>query len=53
MHEAMMLWDGLFASSAPIPDIVQWTCVAMLIRIRTKRKMRLMSWLLITDSNSA
>ncbi|KAF8447631.1 rab-GTPase-TBC domain-containing protein [Boletus edulis BED1] len=36
MDEAMMLWDGLFASSSPLPDIVQWTCVAMLIRIRTK-----------------
>ncbi|KAF8559870.1 hypothetical protein OG21DRAFT_498632 [Imleria badia] len=36
MSEAMMLWDGLFASSSPLPEIVQWTCVAMLIRIRTK-----------------
>ncbi|KAG9318763.1 hypothetical protein JVU11DRAFT_862 [Chiua virens] len=36
MNEAMMLWDGLFASSSPISDIMQWMCVAMLIRIRTK-----------------
>lgn len=43
MSEAMMLWDGLFASSSPLPEIVQWTCVAMLIRIRTKRKFRIMS----------
>ncbi|KAL4076988.1 hypothetical protein V8B97DRAFT_1938826 [Scleroderma yunnanense] len=36
MDEAMMLWDGLFASSSPTPDLALWLCVAMLIRIRTK-----------------
>ncbi|KAI6045432.1 rab-GTPase-TBC domain-containing protein [Pisolithus marmoratus] len=36
MDEAMMLWDGLFASSSPTSDLVLWLCVAMLIRIRTK-----------------
>ncbi|KAI6005499.1 rab-GTPase-TBC domain-containing protein [Pisolithus albus] len=36
MDEAMMLWDGLFASSSPTPGLVLWLCVAMLIRIRTK-----------------
>ncbi|KAI6117723.1 RabGAP TBC [Pisolithus croceorrhizus] len=36
MDEAMMLWDGLFASSSPTPSLVLWLCVAMLIRIRTK-----------------
>ncbi|KAI6150323.1 rab-GTPase-TBC domain-containing protein [Pisolithus tinctorius] len=36
MDEAMMLWDGLFASSSLTPDLVMWLCVAMLIRIRTK-----------------
>ncbi|KIK91036.1 hypothetical protein PAXRUDRAFT_831178 [Paxillus rubicundulus Ve08.2h10] len=36
MNEAMLLWDGLFASSSTIPDLVHWVCVAMLIRIRTK-----------------
>ncbi|KIJ16847.1 hypothetical protein PAXINDRAFT_168295 [Paxillus involutus ATCC 200175] len=36
MNEAMVLWDGLFASSSSIPDLVHWICVAMLIRIRTK-----------------
>ncbi|KAF9246227.1 hypothetical protein BU15DRAFT_85032 [Melanogaster broomeanus] len=36
MNEAMVLWDGLFASSSPIPNVMQWICVAMLVRIRTK-----------------
>ncbi|KAF9227564.1 hypothetical protein BS17DRAFT_793259 [Gyrodon lividus] len=36
MNEAMVLWDGLFSSSSPIPDLVQWICIAMLVRIRTK-----------------
>lgn len=36
MDEAMMLWDGLFASSSPTPGLVLWLCVAMLVRIRTK-----------------
>ena len=36
----MMLWDGLFASSSPTADGVLWLCVAMLIRIRTKREIR-------------
>ncbi|KIJ68961.1 hypothetical protein HYDPIDRAFT_144455 [Hydnomerulius pinastri MD-312] len=36
MDEAMVLWDGIFASSSPMPELVQWICVAMLIRIRTK-----------------
>ncbi|KAG2367540.1 rab-GTPase-TBC domain-containing protein [Suillus spraguei] len=36
MDDAMILWDGLFASPIPISELVQWTCVAMLIRIRTK-----------------
>ncbi|KAI6036086.1 rab-GTPase-TBC domain-containing protein [Pisolithus microcarpus] len=30
MDEAMMLWDGLFASSSPTPGLVLWLCVAML-----------------------
>lgn len=34
----MMLWDGLFASFSPTSDLVLWLCVAMLIRIRTKRE---------------
>lgn len=50
MSEAMMLWDGLFASSAPISDIIQWTCVAMLIRIRTKRTFGNIGQSLTTDS---
>ena len=52
MSEAMMLWDGLFASSSPLAEIVQWTCVAMLIRIRTKREFRLIGQSLTTDSDS-
>ncbi|KAI6101451.1 rab-GTPase-TBC domain-containing protein, partial [Pisolithus croceorrhizus] len=36
MDEAMMLWDGLLASSHPTPSLVLWLCVAMFIRIRTK-----------------
>ncbi|KAG2078033.1 RabGAP/TBC [Suillus decipiens] len=36
MNDAMILWDGLFASPIPISELVQWICVAMLIRIRTK-----------------
>lgn len=51
MNEAMVLWDGLFATSSPISDIVQWTCVAMLIRIRTKRKFRIIVQSLITDTD--
>jgi len=34
----MLLWDGLFASFSPTSDLVLWLCVAMLIRIRTKRE---------------
>lgn len=36
MDDAMILWDGLFASPIPISELAQWICVAMLIRIRTK-----------------
>ncbi|OCH89093.1 RabGAP/TBC [Obba rivulosa] len=35
MHDAMMLWDGLFACD-PSFDLAQWICVAMLMRIRNK-----------------
>ncbi|KAI6103524.1 rab-GTPase-TBC domain-containing protein [Pisolithus sp. B1] len=41
MDEAMMLWDGLLASSHPTPSLVLWLCVAMFIRIRTKLMTRL------------
>lgn len=34
----MVLWDGLFACD-PTFEIVQWICVAMLIRIRNKCEM--------------
>ncbi|KAI0072713.1 hypothetical protein K474DRAFT_1650559 [Panus rudis PR-1116 ss-1] len=33
MHDAMVLWDALFACD-PSLDLAQWVCVAMLIRIR-------------------
>ncbi|OJA13738.1 hypothetical protein AZE42_02959 [Rhizopogon vesiculosus] len=36
INDAMILWDGLFASPIPIAELAQWVCVAMLIRIRTK-----------------
>lgn len=36
MDDAMIIWDGLFASPIPISELAQWICVAMLIRIRTK-----------------
>ncbi|KAH7889272.1 rab-GTPase-TBC domain-containing protein [Phlebopus sp. FC_14] len=36
MDEAMMLWDGLFTRPSAMPELVQWICIAMLIRIRTK-----------------
>ncbi|KAG1756495.1 rab-GTPase-TBC domain-containing protein [Suillus paluster] len=36
MDDAMILWDGLFASPIAISELAQWICVAMLIRIRTK-----------------
>ncbi|KIK49371.1 hypothetical protein CY34DRAFT_797316 [Suillus luteus UH-Slu-Lm8-n1] len=36
MDDAMILWDGLFASPITISELAQWICVAMLIRIRTK-----------------
>jgi hypothetical protein len=51
MGEAMILWDALFASSSPLPEIVQWTCVAMLIRIRTKREFRTVGQSLTADSD--
>ncbi|KDQ59571.1 hypothetical protein JAAARDRAFT_205600 [Jaapia argillacea MUCL 33604] len=35
LPDAMVLWDGLFASD-PSLDLAQWICVAMLIRIRNK-----------------
>lgn len=47
-----MLWDGLFASSSPLSEVVEWTCVAMLIRIRTKRKLKIMGRSLAADSDS-
>lgn len=37
MQDAMILWDGLFACD-PTLEIAQWICVAMLIRIRNKRR---------------
>ena len=37
MPDAMMLWDGLFATD-PTMALSQWVCVAMLIRIRNERK---------------
>lgn len=35
MQDAMVLWDGLFACD-PTFEIVEWICVAMLIRIRNR-----------------
>ncbi|KAI0373274.1 hypothetical protein BV20DRAFT_1104130 [Pilatotrama ljubarskyi] len=35
MHDAMVLWDGLFAVD-PSFDLALWICVAMLVRIRNK-----------------
>lgn len=35
MPDAMMLWDGLFATD-PTMALSQWVCVAMLIRIRNE-----------------
>ncbi|OBZ75172.1 TBC1 domain family member 5 [Grifola frondosa] len=35
MHDAMIIWDGLFACD-PTFDLALWICVAMLIRIRNK-----------------
>ncbi|KAI0261038.1 rab-GTPase-TBC domain-containing protein [Gloeopeniophorella convolvens] len=35
MHDAMVLWDGLFAVD-PSLELVLWICVAMLIRIRNQ-----------------
>jgi TBC1 domain family member 5 len=37
MHDAMVLWDGLFACD-PTFELAQWVCVAMLIRIRNQCK---------------
>ena len=37
MHDAMILWDGLFACD-PTFDLAPWICVAMLIRIRSRCK---------------
>jgi len=36
MPDAMVLWDGLFTSDRPLSSLIQWVCVAMLIRIRSK-----------------
>ncbi|KAH8102963.1 RabGAP/TBC [Cristinia sonorae] len=35
MHDAMLLWDALFACD-PSFDLTEWICVAMLIRIRNQ-----------------
>ncbi|KAF7967824.1 hypothetical protein HWV62_32940 [Athelia sp. TMB] len=35
MQDAMVLWDGLFAVD-PTFQIVQWICIAMLLRIRNQ-----------------
>ncbi|TFY80327.1 hypothetical protein EWM64_g3677, partial [Hericium alpestre] len=35
MHDAMVLWDGLFAAD-PSFDLAHWICVAMLVRIRNQ-----------------
>ncbi|KAH9063811.1 RabGAP/TBC [Lactarius deliciosus] len=35
IHDAMVLWDGLFAVD-PSLDVALWICVAMLIRIRNQ-----------------
>ena len=35
MHDAMVLWDGMFAVD-PSLEIALWVCVAMLIRIRNQ-----------------
>jgi len=37
MSDALRLWDGLFACD-PSFDLVEWVCVAMLIRIRNNCK---------------
>ena len=36
MPDALKLWDGLFACDSTL-HLVQWVCVAMLIRIRNER----------------
>jgi TBC1 domain family protein 5 len=41
MHDAMLLWDGLFACD-PTFGLARWVCVAMLIRIRNHRKFALL-----------
>ena len=38
LRDAMVLWDGLFSFDIPF-ELVPWICVAMLIRIRNKRKL--------------
>lgn len=35
MHDAMMMWDGLFAVD-PSFELAPWICVAMLMRIRNQ-----------------
>ncbi|THH21112.1 hypothetical protein EW146_g377 [Bondarzewia mesenterica] len=35
MHDAMILWDGLFAVD-PTFELAPWICVAMLVRIRNR-----------------
>ncbi|KAA1471287.1 hypothetical protein DENSPDRAFT_819379 [Dentipellis sp. KUC8613] len=35
MHDAMILWDGLFAVD-PSFELAHWICVAMLVRIRNR-----------------
>jgi TBC1 domain family protein 5 len=40
MDDAMVLWDGLFACD-PSFELAQWVCVAMLLRIRNKRRLLL------------
>ena len=36
LPDAMMIWDGLFATETPF-KLARWVCVVMLIRIRNQR----------------
>jgi len=37
IHDALRLWDGLYAYTDDIFELAQWVCVAMLLRIRNDR----------------
>jgi len=50
-NSAMRIWDGLFAADGRLDELVQYVCVAMLLRIRHLREPSVCSDLARRGSN--